>query len=228
MTVCAGAEGRLPSSRISNLLTSVLNAKNIEKTEQWFRKANAQKRIIDSGGFQILEAELNNNKYWISLNFQLPNLKVSTLLTIGNNNLIAGTDSSGMFLTTDIGNTWQTINNGIPPNLDILTLVNDKNYVYAGTTSGIFKAKISDFGILDVIEEIKSNEIELFPNPVENQLSIISQNLIEKNYKISDLLGINYFNGIIENNKFELDVSSLLSGIYILKIDNISKIFVKE
>ena len=60
--VVAGASGHLPSKKISNLLISTLYAGNIEKTEKWFQEAHAQKRFVDSGGFQLVEADEANNK----------------------------------------------------------------------------------------------------------------------------------------------------------------------
>jgi hypothetical protein len=53
-------------------------------------------------------------------------------------------------------------------------LNNLNDYIYAGSYyGGVYRAKLSDFGITDVPEIIPPNdEITIFPNPATNQINI--------------------------------------------------------
>lgn len=59
---------------------------------------------------------------------------------------------------------------------------------------------------------------QIYPNPFHSTLTIEGADLNEMHYVLTDLLGQKVAIGKIGNQKYELDLSSLLSGVYILQL----------
>ncbi len=58
---CAGIGGGLPGNKVKNVLISAPEAKkNIEKYKKQFQQGQVEKRMLDSGGFQLYLAEEKN------------------------------------------------------------------------------------------------------------------------------------------------------------------------
>lgn len=78
-----------------------------------------------------------------------------------------------------------------------------------------------------------NKDIELFPNPVRGILNIKMRNEIRLSTRISltNILGQEVLNKIVQTQSSEIDISSLPEGIYFLKACNregvISKRIVK-
>ncbi|REC51799.1 hypothetical protein DRF62_16690 [Chryseobacterium piscium] len=82
---------------------------------------------------------------------------------------------------------------------------------------------------LPIVNSVNQTDILIYPNPVKSVLNV--KNISEKaNYKIYSAAGRLVSNGLIINNK--IDVSALLSGVYVIDIDdkkgNVQKKFIKE
>lgn len=60
--------------------------------------------------------------------------------------------------------------------------------------------------------------IQVAPNPVDNQLTIQSNNSKIKTVKLSDLVGKTVFSGQVLDNVLKIDTSSLPNGVYILSL----------
>ncbi|MBI5324265.1 MAG: Omp28-related outer membrane protein [Ignavibacteriae bacterium] len=80
--------------------------------------------------------------------------------------------------------------------------------------------------ITEVGEETNTTELSLYPNPAENELHLGNPNFIGKNYSIYSVIGMITSKGINANNK--IDISSLNSGNYYIKINNEILKFVKH
>jgi len=77
------------------------------------------------------------------------------------------------------------------------------------------------------INEIAINSIELYPNPTTNEI-IISNTELFKNYKLYDLFGkILFANDICDKNLI-IDLKTLPSGIYLLKLTGNNRILTKK
>lgn len=81
------------------------------------------------------------------------------------------------------------------------------------------------YGFLPLTEIIINKAgllIEIFPNPAKTELAIYSKSGANLNYEIYNLQGSVLIQGSLitkfRNNGFEIDVSSLQNGIYILKV----------
>jgi hypothetical protein len=107
-------------------------------------------------------------------------------------------------------------------------LINDK-YIFAGTNGrGIFRAKLSDFGITDVKENTTKQVIIIYPNPASDFLYINSSNIIGKEISIYDILGNKLMLVKTESTETRLNVESLPRGVYLIRIGEQTKMFVKE
>lgn len=69
------------------------------------------------------------------------------------------------------------------------------------------------------------NAITLYPNPATNQLTIKGQFKTINKFEIINTLGQKVHNGIITNEETTIDLSSLNSGIYFIKLEKNDKIY---
>ncbi len=130
-----------------------------------------------------------------------------------NDNPIASGEINGVYLSKDNGTSWAQINSGLI-NTYIEKLLIKDGYIFAATGgAGVYKAKLSDFGITDVKED---NQIEVYnylyayppyPMPAIN----IVQSLI-------------YWDWSIDIDKDEIDVYN----IYGKKIEGKEKITIEK
>jgi hypothetical protein len=74
------------------------------------------------------------------------------------------------------------------------------------------------------IEELQSNNLNIFPNPVTDKLYIISDAKIGT-LKIYDALGNMILNRNFPTDSLTIDVSRFASGIYLLVISDNKKIY---
>ena len=129
---------------------------------------------------------------------------------------------SGVFRSTDYGDTWEKINNGLPI-LDIRSLaVDSDDYLYAGTWGqSVYRTATSTTYGIDVIPSV-SGIVKVFPNPAKETLWLAGTDKLDGNKEINiyDLNGRmviqKHFSALTE--VLELDVSALKSGIYFCRI----------
>jgi len=107
---------------------------------------------------------------WFQVNTGLPENGINCLISI-NNNLIAGSDEEGVYLSTNSGESWSNISLGLI-NYHINKLIISDDLIYAATGNGVFKAKLSDFGIVNVEEQTEAKNYLYcyppYPNPTTN------------------------------------------------------------
>ena len=78
------------------------------------------------------------------------------------------------------------------------------------------------------IETTAKYNINISPNPTSNSIKIASNSEL-KNVEILDVLGQKIYSGVFNENTAEIDVSNLSSGVYFVKmIDLSTHLFIKE
>ncbi len=78
------------------------------------------------------------------------------------------------------------------------------------------------------ISTFSIEQINISPNPAKNTISISFPEAIQ-NVEITNLLGQKLFSHIANKNSVEIDIQSLNSGVYLIRINNsYTKMFVKE
>lgn len=116
------------------------------------------------------------------------------------------------------------------PNLAPGTQIHNKAGIYfdfnpvvmTNTTENIigFPVKISNLSDMD--------EVKLYPNPIEHDVSI-ENSPIGTHYLITNLIGSVMYEGVFNQSFTTLSLEHLISGIYIMKIDNLPiKRFIKN
>ena len=129
---------------------------------------------------------------------------------------------NGVFRSTDYGDTWEQINNGLAI-LDIRSLAMDSDdYLYAGTWGhSVFRTATSTTNGIDVIPSV-SDVVKVFPNPAKETLWLAGTDKLDGNKEINiydvngRMLIQKHFPALME--VLELDVSALKSGIYFCQI----------
>jgi photosystem II stability/assembly factor-like uncharacterized protein len=77
----------------------------------------------------------NNGASWTANSSNLSNINCFVVV---NNQLFAGTDSSGVYRSLDSGATWVSTSSGMPSGTRIWSLVTSGTSLYAGTNSGVW------------------------------------------------------------------------------------------
>ncbi len=169
----------------------------------------------------------DNGATWV---LSLSNPWITSILTIGSN-IFAGTFGDGIWRSTNNGNTWSQINDGLASGAYyVLSLGVNDQYIFAGTNgSNIWRRPLSQV-VTDVNSEVnlqpeKFSLEQNYPNPF-NPSTIIKFSIPNEQY-----VTLTIFNSLGEEVK-ELvnedkpagdysvlfDASQLTSGIYFYKI----------
>ena len=215
-----------------------------------FSEVNILNPPTDSPGFYsytVNTAFGPENPFFIYTNpvttdFYSPILSSAQRLQNGNTLICEG--ASGHFFEIDSNNTivWQYINpaggsgimsQGDNPDFSANSIFRVKKYApeYAAfngkdLTPGLpieINPDLSNCDVLSIKENLIT-DIKIFPNPVENLISIKSKE------KISKIEVFNLFGKIVHRNtnKNRINISDLTSGIYILKIHSFNKVVYKK
>ena len=124
--------------------------------------------------------------------------------------------------TSDITNglpaTYDTVDLDFVTNMDV-AMANGKLFVvWEDDGSGTVKFRSGTYSVPGSIKVVSENaEINLYPNPAENQLAVSSMLLAGSTLSIFDLAGREIKIVFAENNSVNIDVHDLADGIYFLK-----------
>ena len=188
---------------------------------------NANNNIfVGTYGLGIWESTDNGNR-WINKSGLMNNNKVLSMAYKGNY-LFAGTDEGGVYISTKDGNDWILKIDGLT-SYSIRALAVDDKYVYAGTRSqGIFRAKLNDITTIDE-SIVETTEIQIYPNPANEQLIVtLNDETNSRNLEIVDILGISIQKYDATEKTITINIKDLPKGIYFIRTENQSKMFVKK
>jgi hypothetical protein len=98
----------------------------------------------------------------------------------------------------------------------------------SNTSTNMARVYKKDY-LLTSIDEFAENEnnFVIYPNPASNQLIIKSKNHVKQAFSIINLLGEKILSGTLYGQIEALDISSLPTNVYIVRIGNESIKFVK-
>jgi hypothetical protein len=82
----------------------------------------------------------NNGTSWAANGSSLKNINCFVVV---DDQLFAGTDSSGVYLSVDGGATWNSFNSGMPGSTRVWSLAASGDNIFAGTSSGVWRAPFS-------------------------------------------------------------------------------------
>lgn len=98
------------------------------------------------------------------------------------------------------------------------------NTMISSANQNIFVARLNTAPLSN--KDFLIQPLAVFPNPAKDILNIKSEKLLNSDYVIFDSTGRNMQHGSIGNNS--IDITALLSGIYILSTNGINTKFIKE
>jgi hypothetical protein len=174
----------------------------------------------------IYRSSDNGNNWTLSLN----DAWISSFLIIGSN-IFAGSVGNGVWRSTNYGNSWSQINDGLGSGAyNVLSLGADDQYLFAGTNgSSIWRRPLSQV-VTDVNEEQQILPVKFFleqnyPNPFNPSTKISWQSPVgsHQTLKVYDVLGNEVATLVDEyreagSYEVEFDASGLSSGIYFYKL----------
>ena len=109
----------------------------------------------------------NNGTSWAADSSGLENINCFVVV---NNQLFAGTDDSGVYLSADSGGTWTPVSPEMPANTRIWSLAASSNNIFAGTSSGVWRMPINTGNQAPTIATPASAN----PNPVTGTTTALS------------------------------------------------------
>lgn len=167
----------------------------------------------------------NDGKNWAADTSSLENVNCFVVV---NNQLLAGTDDNGIYLSSDYGISWTSLSSGIPANTRVWSLSVSSNGIFAGTDKGVWMLPLSEIitKVKNITKLPKNFTLEQnYPNPF-NPTTVIRYQLPENGrvtLKIYDVLGreINTLVNEVKipgNYTVQFDGSKLSSGVYFYQI----------
>jgi hypothetical protein len=81
----------------------------------------------------------NNGMSWAANSSSLKNINCFVVV---NNQLFAGTDDSGVYLSVDSGGTWTSVSSGMPTDTRVWSLTASSDDIFAGTSSGVWRRTV--------------------------------------------------------------------------------------
>ncbi len=175
-----------------------------------------------TGNSRVVVSE-DGGTTWIDYKKNLPNF--SALAVVWDNN---GED--GLYLGMDYGiyyidNTftdWQPFSN-LLPNVIVneLEINNTTNLLYAGTYGrGLWVSPLVE-GTAGVEDRISDSNVTIYPNPATSEFTIALPKTMKAEIRIFDITGklLIYEADTLISNKHTVDVSSLSSGTYFVRLN---------
>ncbi|SRX55385.1 T9SS type A sorting domain-containing protein [Aequorivita sp. CIP111184] len=178
--------------------------------------------VATTGNSQVLVSN-DGGDTWIDYKKNLPNFSALALVwdNNGKDGLYLGMDY-GIYYIDNTFTDWQPYSN-LLPNVIINELeINDvTNMLYAGTYGrGLWVSPVVE-GTAGVEDIISGNSVSIYPNPATSEFTIALPKTMKAEVRVFDITGkllIYEVNALI-SNKHTVDVSSLSSGTYFVRLN---------
>lgn len=144
-------------------------------------------------------------------------------LTFGSYNIYRGTSPNNMSLLTSIQSNLNSYSDLSPPAGNVyyqIEIINPGNCTPLKSTNyASSKSNIVDNN-LNTIHEFRNSSVKVYPNPVNEFLTIESDETLYCNYFIIDPVGRKVVEGALHSKKEIIDISNLSRGMYSLVFEN--------
>ena len=161
---------------------------------------------------------------WLNYKFNLPGFSALALVwdNNGEDGLYLGMDY-GIFYIDNTLNEWQPYSTNLP-NVIIneLEINSVDGKIYAGTYGRGLWASPYVPHLLNTTSLLNDTDVEIFPNPVKNSVTINFRKGAEADFSIYDQLGklVRYQPNVYISQPHSIDISELNSGIYFIRINS--------
>lgn len=174
---------------------------------------------------------------WQNYKLNLPAFSALALIwdDNGKEGLYLGMDY-GIYYIDNTFSEWQPYHN-LLPNVIVseLEINNETNMLYAGTYGrGLWASPLVE-DLLNNQDFLSQEDLSIYPNPANNQISIISKQTVTATIKVFNVVGklIQYHkNCNLGNHSFSINIASLEGGVYFLRINSsagtLTKKFIKN
>jgi photosystem II stability/assembly factor-like uncharacterized protein len=129
--------------------------KNIGLDNIYINSIAVSNNVIFAGTDGKIYRSLDYGKTWELRSEDIVDSNVTSLY-IFSKNILAGFNNGNVYLSVNNGDSWKNISSGITKGI-VNSFYIDDEFVFVGSKSGLYRAKLSDFGITDV-EESKHNK----------------------------------------------------------------------
>jgi len=179
----------------------------------------------------------NNGSSWTAVNNGISYAQYCILYALaisGSNIFTAGfsamTASNVAYFSNNDGNNWVNVSSGLPAynSNTIQSLVINNLYIFAGTMDGtVWKCSLSQ---ITEIENINNNkEIDIFPNPAKNEITINNPNATQNTLiSIRNIQGRELIQENVNGTTNIINISKLENGIYFLTLQNEKESYVRK
>ena len=189
----------------------------------------------------------NNGTLWIDISGDLPQIAVNDIFILpqhADSVLFVSTDG-GVYASINSGNHWERLGNNMP----VYTVLDiDYDSLNHKLLAGTYARSLMSYNIDSLlyvapkdttvdttfVSEVENDFYKVFPNPVDNLLTVYSRQLADFDVKIYDAEGEIIFsnnkttNHELPTTNYNIDVSKLFDGVYYLVINNGKKKAVKK
>jgi hypothetical protein len=219
----------------SGVFVSINNGTNWSATSNDFRFAgvfaieiSGSNLFVGTGDPEVNEGGVflstNGGSSWSDAGNDFPtNSGPVSSLTMSGTNIFAGILGGGVYMLAINSKSWIAENSGLTDS-NVFSLTSFGGFLFAGTDSGVFRRSLSDFNQSGVAENAHANSddnLHIFPNPSTDELQILGGQA--GTIHLFDIMGRERMSATMTGegaSPTTLDVSSLESGIYFLRVGN--------
>ena len=219
------------------LLAALFRVSNMDPGDVMFAKSS-------DGGFswsapvRINDDSSISNTQWFGTMSVAPNGRID-VIWLDTRNAPLGSDSSALYYSYSIdqGITWSSnekISASFDPHVgypnqskmgDYFDMVSDNSGAHLAWTNtfngeqDVYYSHIIPSSSNEIIENAGNFNISIFPNPTNGIFRILNETRISA-IEVFNLIGKKVFSSTVNQKKYEVDLTSQSSGIYLLKITN--------
>jgi photosystem II stability/assembly factor-like uncharacterized protein len=180
----------------------------------YFSNANTGYAVGDNG--TILKTN-DGGTNWTSQNSGTSTRLTSVHFPVPDTGYAAGLAGT-ILKTTNGGTTWTAEFSGVSDDLNSIYFT-DVNTGYAAGNGGLILKTENGGGVGLTGDPPSLGRIDICPNPVKNTFLLFAPAFTGKTgFVISDINGRKIKEGLISENKTEIDIRELASGVYFLKL----------
>ncbi|PHS10473.1 MAG: hypothetical protein COA88_01655 [Kordia sp.] len=185
---------------------------------------------IATNGVEKVYVSLNGGTTWTSYKKNLPNFDAFALVWQNNANkgLYLGMNYGVYYIDTSLSN-WETFNNQLP-NVIIneLEINTADSKLYAATYGrGVWRTPVYNSS-LSVEEELFNSTLKIYPNPTSSVINISGSDGFGEIRLFSINGKLIYYNKEANLSSTQIDVSSLSTGVYFVKINSSKGVTTKK
>ena len=150
-----------------------------------------------------------------------------TCTVVGNQHFLTAESGHSKYIWST-GDSTQSIPVSTTGDFHVFVPIGDSGYI---SSEILTVADTADpCGLINHVNLVSEKNFLLYPNPADNTINITYQNKAGAIYEIWDVVGRKVKTGkLSENDKSEIDVSKLQSGVYFFRLENqISKFIIRR